>query len=198
MTTILTASMSWAAIEVAVAMVVYSVNNPGMVELKAFFSPAASNQLAVLFRGPCHILMEDFFQKKNGKTASQIIAEAKASIKSNEDSCIRPTSNGRTVLSTKRPFTPRTTERSRPLSTSLSFRNPLVILEESDDESAMKLTASNGSGSNSKRSLLQRSNSAHSKLPMLVPASERQQFRPALGLKKRPQTSVGFKVSGST
>ena len=142
--------------------------------------------------------MEDFFLKKNGKTASQIIAEAKASIKSNEETCIRPTSNGRTVLSTKRPFTPRNTERSRPLSTSLSFRNPLVILEESDDDSsAMKLTAMNGSESNSKRrsTLLQRSNSAHSKLPMLVPASERQQFRPALGLKKRPQTSVGFKVT---
>ena len=142
--------------------------------------------------------MEDFFHKKNGKTASQIIAEAKASIKSNEETCIRnPSSNGRTVLSTKRPFTPRNTERSRPLSTSLSFRNPLVILEESDDDaSAMKLTALNGSESNSKRrsTLLQRSNSAHSKLPMLVPASERQQFRPALGLKKRPQTSVGFKV----
>ena len=141
--------------------------------------------------------MEDFFLKKNGKTASQIIAEAKASIKSNEsESCIRPTSNGRTVLSTKRPFTPRSTERSRPLSTSLSFRNPLVIHEESDDESsAMKLTSLNGSESNSKRrsTLLQRSNSAHSKLPMLVPASERQQFR-SLGLKKRPQSSVGFKV----
>ena len=167
--------------------------------------------------------MEDFFPKKNGKTASQIIAEAKASIKSDSGNCIgaspspgtnaRSTTNGLSggrLLSTKRPFTPRSTERSRPLSTSLSFRNrdqALVILEESDDDSSafMKLTshASGSSESNSKRrsTLLQRSNSAHSKLPMLVQASERQQFRPfpSLGMKKRPQSSnAGFKAAASS
>lgn len=158
--------------------------------------------------------MEDFLNpKKNGKTASQIIAEAKASIKSSDNSCIRPPQssvnhNGR-LLSTKRPFTPRSTDRSsRPLSTSLSFRNqhPLAILEESDDDSNAVKLMSGSMESNSKRrsTLLRRSNSAisnPSKLPLLVP-SERQQFRPPLGLKKRPQTSVGFKshesVDGET
>ena len=149
--------------------------------------------------------MEDFFPiKKNGKTASQIIAEAKASIKSSDSNCQASPSdnastngklNGGRLLSTKRPFTPRNSERSRPLSTSLSFgMHPLVILEESDDDQRINGGSSGSTESNSKRrsTLLQRSNSAHSKLPMLVPAASerpRQQFRPPLGMKKRPQSS---------
>ena len=134
---------------------------------------------------------------RNRKTASQIIAEAKASINQNKSSPSSASGAGQQkLLSTKRPFTPRcATERSgRPLSTGLSLQHrqsPLVILEEADNDSepvklAMKLAPLTPTDSNSRRAdLLQRSQSAGSRLPALVspvPVASnppRQQFRPA-------------------
>ena len=147
--------------------------------------------------------MDDFLRGRNRKTASQIIAEAKASISPEGGGGGGKKKSGggggggpfqQRMLSTKRPFTPRCAERSagsRPLSTGLSVHRghgALMIVEESDDDIAatLKLAPLNQADSNSRKAdLLQRSQSA--RLPALVPPAastgSRQQFR-------RPSSSV--------
>jgi hypothetical protein len=143
--------------------------------------------------------MDDFLNRGKGprKTASQIIAEAKASIGPQESKKGPPSTGSgggpfqRRVLSTKRPFTPRCAERTRPLSA--HRHGALMVVEESDDDACItnvKLTSIAQDSSNSKKAdLLQRSSSACSaRLPALVPpiGSQRQQFRPltAVGVKE--------------
>ena len=152
---------------------------------------------------PVRTNMDDFLRGRNRKTASQIIAEAKASISpegGGGGGGGKKKSGGgggggggggpfqQRMLSTKRPFTPRCAERSagsRPLSTGLSVHRghgALMIVEESDDDIAatLKLAPLNQADSNSRKAdLLQRSQSA--RLPALVPPAastgSRQQFR---------------------
>lgn len=148
--------------------------------------------------------MDDFFKEgRNRKTASQIIAEAKASIGGNPTASSQSSGNSgqQRVLTTKRPFTPRCTERSaRPISAA-SHRH-LIIVEEPDDIAAAAASTGNFKlspllDSNSKKAdLLQRYQHSDSRLPALVPpigsaGNSRQQFRPSTASLGRRQESNG-------
>lgn len=161
---------------------------------------------------------------RHRKTASQIIAEAKASVCSEGERASggskvsQPPPRGdvglfsQKVLTTKRPFTPRCSERSgwpgsHPLSTGLSLHRHggLVIVEEGvrgEEElgvsPGVKLTPLlSGDSDGRSNDLLQRSLSAGSTLPAIVP-SGRQQFRPSTAMssgesssgRRRPSSGV--------
>lgn len=167
--------------------------------------------------------MDEFFPRKNStKTASQIIAEAKAAIY--PDSIKQPppcnSELGQRVLSTKRPFTPKQTDRSQLLNGGKSaaacrpFSKALMILEESEVEedeansSILKLAPplKHSKSNNKRESLMKRSLSAGAKLPMLVSPGEimtssqqRQQFRRHLHAldDPRPKTVSGSRPASS-
>jgi hypothetical protein len=159
------------------------------------------------------------------KTASQIIAEAKASVYQDQGAVtcrkVEPSSQQR-LVSTERPFTPRSSDRNlnpighggrsqRPSSSiSLHFG---AIKEESEDEeagrkSSLKLAPLKHTKSNNKReSLLTRSLSAGSKLPSIVTLNgPRQQFRRQISYQEdeierpassRPKSVLGTSAGGA-
>ena len=129
-----------------------------------------------------------FFNTRRGKTASQIIAEAKASISQDTNGTLSKKASGsepqirQRLLSTDRPFTPRVTDRnlidrnSRTIINNaiLQRKNGIIDEEELEDglavQSSKVLSLNQYSTTNFKRheTLLKRSNSAGAKLPMII------------------------------
>ena len=129
-----------------------------------------------------------FFNTRRGKTASQIIAEAKASISQDTNGTLSKKVSGsepqirQRLLSTDRPFTPRVTDRNLIDRNSRTIINNAIlqrngtntIEEELEDglavQSSKVISLNQYSTTNFKRheTLLKRSNSAGAKLPMIV------------------------------